>query len=265
MIDSIQTDPKLKHYAVLITNVVYKYAVNAQQEIDGKYKSNLANNVYVLTNIYGILDKIVNYQKQEEISDELFESQSIIWQSCNTMIGALQLTRQGYVLEPQYLIRSAFESLALAVSFHIDPEAFNKYLDVKISGKDCIKYLKQVINNAGLMYGILSKVTHPSRSTTGVFINTHASSLIIGGGYTEKFSHRTLFNLSLINFILLIIWETTEYIFYDFNETQHFWNKTKGKYISAVSPELKTMLKNIEEEFTQALATINEEDSLDAE
>ncbi len=256
MTDKIHNDPKLRHYAELITKVMYEYSENAQKEVNKKFKVQLAHNVFILTHIYKILDIIVNTE-QEKVSDELFESQAIIWQACNTMIGAIQLSKQGYVLEPQYLMRSAFESLALAFAFHADETIFEKYKKNKVSGNDCIRYLKTVIKDAGTMYGILSKVTHPSRQVIGTHYNMHEGTLIVGGGYTEKLSYRTLANLSLANFMLLMMWETSELIFYDFNTTQHFWLKGQNEFRRNVKEDLKQILKQVETDFSNALSKID--------
>lgn len=258
MSDNNQSEDEYKKFAQLITDVLYQYSINAQKQVDTKYKTQLAYNVFILTHIYNLLNKVVNNPNQDIVSDEHFESQAIVWQSCNTMIGAMQLIRQGYVLEPQFLMRSAFESLALAVSFHVDKTAFGKYENRKLSGNDCIPNLKSIINNAGAMYGTLSKVTHPSKRTTGAYYNPSASTIIVGGGYTEKLSHRTLLNLSLSSFILLTIWEASEYIFYDYNSTQHFWKKTGDLYSTKVQDDLKVMLETIKKDFNTALRAVDE-------
>ena len=251
---------EFEEIATTITNVIKNYSLNSQNQVDEKFKLQLATSIFLLTHIYVLLSSIANHPNQDQISNETFESQIIIWQSCNTMLAALQLVRQGYPLEPQFLARSAIESLALALSFHLDDGAFAKYNKGKLLGNECIGSAKKVVKEIGQIYGLLSEVTHPSRKTTGNNYNPHSSSIIIGGGYTEKLSHRTLFNFSLLNYLLLTIWKGSEFIFYEFEEKPKFWTRKEDRYSLKLHDSIKKMSEDIKKDFETAIASIGSED-----
>lgn len=246
-----------KNIAETVTNVIKIYSLNAEKEIDEKFKLQLANSIYILTHIYVLLNSIVQRHNQDEVTDEMFDSQIILWQACNTMIGAIQLTRQGYPLEPQFLMRVAIESCALVVSFHLDANSYVKYKKEELSGKDCISLAKKVIPEIGQIYGLLSSVTHPARKTTGNNYNNNSNSVIIGGGYTKELSHRAQFNFALLNHMLLTIWKGAEFVCYEFEESPVFWHKSDDGYILKPHDSLKQMIKDIGSEFKNAISDID--------
>ena len=246
-----------KEIATTVTNVIKNFSLNSQNEVDKKFRLQLSSSIYLLAHIYTLLNLIVNNPDQDRITDETFDSQVIIWQSCNTMLAALQLIRQGYPLEPQFLARSAIESMCLAMSFHLDKIAYSKYQKGKLYGNECIGVAKSVVKEIGQIYGLLSVVTHPSNKTTGNNYNPNSSSLIIGGGYTEELSHRTLFNLSLLNYLLLTIWKGSEFIFYEFEDNPKFWNKKGDNYNLNLDVSIQQMAMNIKSDFEKAISGIN--------
>lgn len=249
-----------KKIATTITNVIKIYSLNAEKEIDGKFKLQLTHSIYLLTQIYVLLNSVADHPKQDEVSDELFESQMLVWQSCNSMLAATQLIRQGYPLEPQFLMRVAIESLALAMMFHLNETSYLKYKNKKLSGKDCITTAKKALNEIGSIYRLLSAVTHPSRETTGNNVNIKTNSLIIGGGYTEHLSQRVLFNFSLLNYLLLTIWKGSEFIFYSFEHSPKFWKEREdGGYTLKLDDSIKELVKTIGKDFKSAIAATDKE------
>jgi len=176
------------------------------------------------------------------------------------MLAATQLIRQGYPLEPQFLMRVAIESLALAMSFHLDETSYLQYKNEKLSGKDCITTAKKALSEIGQIYGLLSAVTHPTRETTGNNVNNRTGSLIIGGGYTEHLSHRVLFNFSLLNYLLLTLWKGSELIFYSFENNPTFWTeKEDSGYIFKLDNSIKELVKTIGRDFKSVIADADKE------
>jgi len=248
-----------KKIATTVTNVIKIYSLNAEKEIDEKFKLQLAHNIYLLTQIYVLLNSVADHPKQYEVSDELFDSHILVWQACNSMLAATQLIRQGYSLEPQFLMRVAIESLSLAMSFHLDEKSYLQYKNEKLSGKDCITTAKKGLKEIGQIYGLLSAVTHPSRETAGNNINNRSGSLIIGGGYAEHLSHRVLFNFSLLNYLLLTIWKGSELIFCTFEDNPKFWVEKDGGYTLKLDDSIKQLVKTIGKDFKSAIATTDKE------
>ncbi len=245
-------DDNLKKIANEIVNVIHKLSRNAEGAIDEKYKVQRSHAIFLLSKVFTLLNLIINHTDQEQVSDECFESQTLLWQACNTMMAALQLIRQGYPLEPQFLMRTALESTALAIGFHINEKAYRDYIDGKLDGKGSIKFAKKIIPEFGQIWGNLSAVTHPSKRTTG---NNYSpdSTVIIGGGYTDKLSHRTLFNFALLNYMLLNIWKGAEYVFYDFDPKHYFWQRNEDVFTFKVDESIKFISTSVLKDFKEAL------------
>lgn len=252
---------KHKEVATIITNVIKTYSLNAEREVDEKFKVQLAHSIYILTHIYVLLKSVADHPKQNEVTDEAFDSQILIWQACNSMLSAIQLIRQGYPLEPQFLMRVAIESFALALSFHLDKDSYVKYKNEKLSGKDCIGTAKKALKEIGQIYGLLSEVTHPNRKTTGNNYNEKSGSMIIGGGYTEHLSHRVLFNFSLLNYLLLTLWKGAELIFYGFENDPKFWETKEDGYILKLDDSIKQLVKVIGNDFRTAISAVDVNES----
>ncbi len=246
-----------KEIATTITNVIKNYSLNSEREVDEKFKIQLAHSILLLTHIYVLLKSVADHPKQNEVTDELFDSQILIWQACNSMLAAIQLIRQGYPLEPQFLMRVAIESLSLAISFHLDEKSYSQYKNTKLSGKDCIGIAKKALKEIGQIYGLLSEVAHPSRKTTGNNYNERTGSMIIGGGYTDHLSHRVLFNFSLLNYLLLTLWKGSELIFYSFENEPKFWVEKDNGYNLKLDDSIKELVKTIGEDFKSAIAAVD--------
>jgi len=246
-----------KEIATTVTNVIKTYSLNAEKEVDEKFKLQLAHSIYFVTHIYALLKSVADHPKQNEVTDELFDSQILVWQACNSMLAATQLIRQGYPLEPQFLMRVAIESFSLAMSFHLDEKSYTQYKNMKLSGKDCIGTAKKALKEIGQIYGLLSEVTHPSRKTAGNNYNERSGSIIIGGGYDEHLSHRVLFNFSLLNYLLLTLWKGSELIFYSFEDDSKFWIEKDGGYNLKLDDSIKQLVKTIGNDFRTAIDSID--------
>ena len=256
---TVNKEETFKEVATTVTNVIKTYSLNAEKEVDEKFKLQLAHSIYLLTHIYVLLKSVADHPKQDEVTDGLLESQVLIWQACNSMLAATQLIRQGYPLEPQFLMRVAIESFSLSMSFHLDEKSYTQYKNEKLSGKDCISTAKKAIKEIGQIYGLLSAVTHPSRKTTGNNYNSRSGSLIIGGGYTEHLSHRVLFNFSLLNYLLLTLWKGSELIFFAFENDQKFWVEKEDGYTLKLDDSIKQLVETIGKDFKSAIAGADKE------
>lgn len=247
----------IKEIATTVTNVIKIYSINAEKQVDDKYKLQLTYSILLLTRIFALLKTVADFPSQNEVLDEEFESQILIWQACNSMLAAIQLIRQGYPLEPQFLMRVAIESFSLAISFYCDENAFSSYHDGKLTGNNSVTISKKVIREIGQIYGLLSQVTHPSKKTTGNNYNEQSHSLIIGGGYTDSLSNRVLFNYSLLNYLLLTIWKGTELIFYGFEDNHNFWvENSDGTFNLKLEESIKEIVSNVGKDFELAISSI---------
>ena len=246
-----------KRISTTVANVIKTYSLNAEKSIDEKFREQIVNSIYLLTNIYVLLKSVADHPKQDKVTNKLLDSQILIWQACNSMLAAFQLIRQGYPLEPQFLMRVAIESFSLAISFHVDESLYVKYKHRNLSGKDSISTAKVLIPELGQIYGLLSEVSHPSRRTIGNSYNTKSNSLIIGGGYTEHLSHRVLFNLSLLNYMLLTLWKGSELVFFKFETDPKIWVKKDDSYILRLDDSIKQFVESIKIDFKKAIDSVD--------
>ena len=97
---TVNKEETFKEIATTVTNVIKTYSLNAEKEVDEKFKLQLAHSIYLLTHIYVLLKSVADHPKRDEVTDELFDSHILVWQACNSMLAATQLIRQGYPLEP---------------------------------------------------------------------------------------------------------------------------------------------------------------------
>lgn len=248
-----------KEIATTITNVIKTYSLTAEKQIDEKYKSQLAHSIFILTKIFLLLKIVADRPKESEVSNELFESQVLIWQAGNSMLAALQLIRQGYPLEPQFLMRVAIESFSLAISISREENAYLEYKEGKLYSNKSIAIAKKTIGEVGKIYGLLSAVTHPSQKTVGYDYDTESKSIIIGGGYTEKMSYRTIFSYSLLNYLLLTIWKGTELIFFEFETNPSIWTKNNTSCVLKLDDSIKQIVATIKKDFEDAISVISSE------
>ena len=211
----------------LVNDVVFNSSVNAQNKVDVKFEDDIKNCIHILGNVFAILDRIINHTDQSRVSDCDFDSQMILWQGGSTLIGSLQLIRQGYVFEPLFLMRNSIESLSMTLSFYgrSGEKLYKKFSSQQLSGEKCIAEAKKLMKQIGPIYGLLSEVTHPSKKTLGHFYMKDRGTLLVGGGVTDKTLYRVKFNLAVINFLSTIYWSSAELIFNDYLDSCVFWKK----------------------------------------
>src|SRR6185369_1764186 len=199
---------KFEEMNLLINDIVNNISLNAQAKVDEKLKEDIDRTIYLLAKVFTILDKVINDIHQEKVSERDFTIQAILWQGGNSLIGSLQLIRQGYTLEPHFLMRHAVENLALALSFvgEKGDEYFLKYTNNKISGEQCIGEAKKLVTQIGQIYGLLSNTAHPSKETLGYYYMKDRETLMIGGGVTDYTMSRVKLNLAILQFLSTIYW-----------------------------------------------------------
>lgn len=239
-----------------LVDTVYKISLSAQAKVDKDCGGDITNFLYILTKTFVILNKILNYTDQGKVSDREFDSMIFIWQAQNTLIGALQLTRQGYDLEPQFLIRSAVESLALSLSFYTGGTYYEKFKKNQLSGEKCIGVANKLVKQIGGIYGLLSQVTHPSRKTTGHNYLEGRGTILIGGGVTDTTMNRVKFNLAILNWVATINWSSTELIFHNHLDSYTFWTRSGDNLIWTPNKSEQAIYTKSVHMFKEAIASI---------
>lgn len=211
----------------LISDTVFNIPLSVQAKVDKEFKDHIDNVIYSVSKSFTILDKVVNHTDQKKVTDRDFYSQGLLWQGENSLIGSLQLIRQGYTLEPQFLMRYAVENLAMVLSFHTEKgsEFYEKFTNGNLSGEKCIGEAKKLEKQIGGIYGLLSEITHPSKKTLGYYYMEERGTLLIGGGITDRTMSRFKLDLAILQFLSTIFWSSSELIFNDYLDLYTFWEK----------------------------------------
>ena len=76
-------------------------SLNATKRVDAEFDNEIDQIIGRLAEIYWILNIVINY-KDEEINNIKLDSKMTLWQGANSLMGALQLIRMGYFLEPNF-------------------------------------------------------------------------------------------------------------------------------------------------------------------
>ena len=246
-----------------LVETVYKISLNAQAKVDKDCGGAITNLLYIFTKTFVILNTILNYTDQAKVSDKEFDSNILLWQGQNTLISSLQLTRQGYFVEPQFLIRSAVENLALSLSFFTGSDYYEKFKKNQLSGEKCIGEAKKLVKQIGGIYGLLSQVTHPSNKILGHHYLEGRSTLLIGGGVTETNMSMVKFNLAILNWVATIYWSSAELIFHNHFDNYTFWTKSGDNMKwTPNKPEEAVYTKSINlfKEAINTMPNLNQED-----
>lgn len=247
---------KFEETRSLINDTVFNISLNAQAKVDTDCKDHIENSIYLISKSFTIFNKIVNHTDQTKVSDMDFDSQGLLWQGGNSLIGSLQLIRQGYTHEPQFLMRYAVENLAMALSFNTNygQDFYTRFTQSNLSGEKCIREAKKLVKQIGSIYGLLSDVTHPSKKTLGYHYMVERETLLIGGGVTDRTLPRVKLNLAILQFLSTIYWSSSELIFYDYLDSYVFWRKKDDLMTWAPNEEEKIAYSKSLDLFKEALS-----------
>ncbi|MDD5147344.1 MAG: hypothetical protein PHV63_02240 [Candidatus Daviesbacteria bacterium] len=244
----------------LISDTIFNISLNAQAKVDKDFKKDIDNSIYIISKSFLILDTILNHTDQEKVSDRVFDSQAILWQGGNSLIGSLQLIRQGYTLEPQFLMRYAIENLAMVLSFHTENAElyYQKFNNGDLSGEKCVGEARKLVKQIGPIYGLLSEVTHPSKKTLGYLYMLERKTVLIGGGVTDTTLHRVKMNLAILQFLSNIYWSSSELIFSDYLDKYTFWSKDGDIMKWAPKEEEKDIYERSLSLFQEAISALTQ-------
>lgn len=206
-----------------ILNTSTAVADKSSKEVIHRYDKQIKSSIRKLANIYFLLNGLINTKKSKDLSDIEFDSQMLLWQGANSFIGALQLIKQGYFLEPQVIFRNIVENLALTLDLKNNPSKYSLFEQGKLSGEKSITAAKIVMPQIGMIYGLLSEIAHPSKKFMGHYVYLERKTMLIGGGVVEEYLHRVKLNLSVLDFLLIVYWSAIEFIYLKYVEDTNFW------------------------------------------
>lgn len=238
---------------MVILDNIKNVSLNAAKRLDAEFGSEIDQIVNRLSEIYWILNIVINY-KDEEVQDIKFDSKMTLWQGANSLMGALQLIRLGYFLEPNFLLRHAVENLAIALVLFKDYRRYKDFKSGKLSGEKCIGEAKQVIAQIGQIYGALSDMTHPSSKWLGTYVVEKRKTMLVGGGIVDEHMNRVKMDLFILGFLVVVYLSGVELVFYDSVDEHKFWKrKDRNAFEWSPSENEKKYAKEREEFMRDAL------------
>lgn len=146
----------------------------------------------------------------------------LMTKSANTLGAAFELALSGYMWEPPTLLRAALETHAVAWDVAHNPQRFKAWLsDKKFQSTDSISNVKEVANEIGKLYGLLSSMNvhiSPLNSSPAMFKTDDSPKfqlfgLVLPG---KELARRSEIYFSL--FVAYICLQLTELTFYHYAE-----------------------------------------------
>ena len=186
---------------------------------------------------------IINYERQEEISDGDFQAALLFWSGARTIIGSLELFRRGYHIEPLVILRHSLEIISTGYCAHEDPQiAKNLSQDKSINSTKSISKAKQIQPIIGPMYGMLSqKIVHIS-TLHSVPTGSKGVPLPVGGMYDPETLKYKPMILSMILTTTEILNSLIEVAFINKIKNIRLWERVGGDVLKFnPSPEIKKM------------------------
>lgn len=240
----------------LIDDTIFNISLNAQLKTDNDCADSIKNFIFLVSKHFSILNLIVNKSDQKLVKDRDFDSLMILWQGGNSLIGSMQLIRQGYTLEPQFLVRYAIENLAMVLSFYTNDKFYKRFQNHNLTGEKCIGEAKKLVSQIGQIYGLLSEITHPSKKTLGYIYLEGRDTLLVGGGILDSTLDRVKLNLAILNYITTIFWSSTELIYNEFLDELAFWQREKQTLIWKPSKDYEHVYSHSLKLFNEVLSQV---------
>jgi hypothetical protein len=224
------------------------------QKFDNLYSDKIEKIAEELSVCFNNLLTIINHEKQEEISDNDFQSALLFWSSANAMIGSLELFRRGYPREPLVILRHSLEIMSTGYCAHENPKIAKDLLEGKSVGSTKnISGAKRIQPIIGPMYGMLSQtVSHVS--TLHVVPHGSKTPICVGGLYDPEAQKYQPIALSMLLTTTKILNSLIEVAFINKIKNIRFWEKIGEDVLKFKPlPEIKKMQEETLEELGEIL------------
>jgi hypothetical protein len=200
-----------------------------------EFDSLYGDDVEEISKLYSESLAYIRFACEDSTSDEksLRSVQSrLLLNAAKSFSAAVHLLRTGYVLQPGVLVRSALETIGVAVYLCVRPGELKRYEDGTLESTRCIGEAKGVLPWFGELYGSLSEQ----------FV--HIGRLHALPNYSFAYTKRhpaVGTNLLILRRLAWMLSVATEFIFTEhFTELRYFRRLESGKYVylpSKTEPE----------------------------
>ncbi len=164
--------------------------------------------------------------------DRIRETLSLlISNSTVSLIGALELSRNGYRLQPGLLLRNSIEISATVLDIFMSHERYTEYIHGLLKSSKSITRAKKVVPLFGKMYGLFSKMY--------VHINDLHSQDMRIAGYTNPRELPLTMNLFFSHMVLWVLLVVTELTYFHVVQNPRYWvqNEDDTYSYSAIARE----------------------------
>jgi hypothetical protein len=156
----------------------------------------------------------------------------LLLNSGQTIVGALELVRHGFRLQPGMLIRNAIEMICVALSLFTNQTAVEDYRVGTLNSPKAVTHAKKIIPILGKLYGFFSRQF------------AHLGDLqqqLHSWDAFDPSDEAADMNLRFITMAINLLTVSTELILFDCAEEHRYWKRAEGnKYVYIPSEEEKT-------------------------
>jgi hypothetical protein len=185
---------------------------------------------------------------QVEKDDIRFTLSLMISNATVSLIGALELIRNGYRLQPGLLLRNSIEICATVLDIFMDKDRYSEYINRQLKSNKSITRASKAVSLLGKMYGLFSDMY--------VHINDLHSSDMRISGYSDPKEVPLAMNLFFSHMVLWVLLLVTELVFFDVVRTPRYWVQNEDKtYTYSATKSEKSWISS----FYQPLQRIQKE------
>lgn len=217
-------------YKKIILDYLEDTVPKLKQKFDENHKAEFPAIADYMNESYNILVKVINNPTPGIVTEPEFIVALLLWRGLNTALSAFELIRGGYGVEPLILMRNSLETCCSSLDISIYPNKIDSFKKSTYESTKSISTAKGIFPIIGRFYGILSKLSHPSFSSSypqyyrDEIGTTH---FITGGMYGEENAYYLYMNLCHIKLLFSIYQISIEYIFFRFCDKKKFWKMNK--------------------------------------
>jgi len=170
-----------------------------------------------------------SFEKLSEVIDAKdstntdFYSAVMLWTFQNTLISAISLIRQGYLIEPMMLLRNSVEGFSVAYSIQKDENLLKKFQEnpKKFPSTNQVTFISKDFPLIGKLYGLLSNFTHASEFHSVPSIAKQP--LKIGPGISTEENKYFKIEIIMLKQIIYILSSIIEYSYAKNSIPKRFW------------------------------------------
>lgn len=205
-----------------VRKYLYESAPDTRRRLLDAFAEEAEEFVTLVGALISILNRFNAASPTCDASNPKHPAYGLMTKSANTLGAAFELAIAGYMWEPPALMRTALETHAVAWDIVHNPKRFEAWrANKKFQSTDSISNLKEVVNQVGKLYGLLSSMnvhisplnSSPAMFKTGDEVRFQLFGLVLPG---KEFARRS--EIYYVLFVTYICLQLTELTFHRYAE-----------------------------------------------